>query len=66
MADSTPLLRSPHVVSHAVTQDEIVLTHASHSSPVDAAPVANLFGFYCGGSQNKRVSAPRETLVTLP
>jgi hypothetical protein len=58
----------PNIVPHEVTQDEIKFAHAPPLSPVhaDDAPIANLFGKLLGLSQNKCISAPRETTGLTP
>jgi hypothetical protein len=52
-----------NIVPHEVTQAKIKLAHAPPLSPLhgDDAPIANLFGEFCGLSYNKRISNPRKT-----
>jgi hypothetical protein len=62
-----PPTRLPEIAPHEGTQDKIKLAHAPPLSPIHAndTPIANLFGKLRGLSQNKRISAPRETTALI-
>jgi hypothetical protein len=68
MTEPIPSPRLLDCVPHDVTKGEINIAHAPPSSLVRAieALVANLFGNFHGFTQNKRVSAPRDTTGLTP